>query len=97
MSIYCSLLFAMNVEFHVLVVCLPGYTKGYGTGNCVPCPRGTYKNITGNHACQSCPHGMYSTVEGDTDDSNCVNCNNVVNQFSNGLQCGMCFHFFLTH
>ena len=80
----------MNIEFTVLGVCLPGYTKAYGTGNCVPCPPGTYKNITGNQPCQNCSTGMYGTMEGETDDSKCVNCmGTVVENLSGGIECGM--------
>ena len=71
-------------------MCLSGYTKEIGTGNCIRCPSGTYKNSMGNHPCQSCPSGMYSTMEGETDDSNCVTClGTVVNSLSGGIDCGM--------
>ena len=75
---------------HFSGVCLPGYNKQFGTGNCVLCSTGTFKNSTGNHPCQSCPPGMYSTMEGQTDDSNCVNCSGtVVDNLNGGIDCDM--------
>ena len=64
-------------------VCLAGYTKEFGTGNCVLCPRGTY-NSTGNHPCQICPIEMYSMLQGETDYCSGA----AINQFSNGVECG---------
>ena len=69
---------------------MAGYTKEIGTGNCVLCPSGTFKDITGNHPCQSCPPGMYSTMKGETDDSNCVNCSGtILDNLNGGVDCGM--------
>ena len=53
--------------------CDEGYTLSDG-GECVMCPPGYFKNVTGSAACDSCPVGTYNSLSRATSDAFCSPC-----------------------
>ena len=49
-------------------VCLEGYMIDSDSGNCVPCPKGTYSDTENSASCTSCPEGE-TTPGNRTDDA----------------------------
>lgn len=52
--------------------CVAGFSRN-GSGACVPCFPGSFKNVTGDGACSLCPPGTYEPRYGAVD-SPCVSC-----------------------
>ena len=61
--------------------CNVGYTGPNGTGPCVECAVGTYKNALGSVACTSCPAGQYQPELAAISASSCITC--AADTFSN--------------
>jgi hypothetical protein len=54
--------------------CIPGYynTVSNAAPVCEPCPAGTFKNESGNHACTLCPAGTYQPLWGMVSAEACI-------------------------
>ena len=57
----------------ILVKCGAGFTSSdaAGSSECIPCPRGTYKQLLDNSECLACPTASTTSKEGETDVSKC--------------------------
>lgn len=53
-------------------LCAPGYT--FALEGCSVCPRGSYKDWTGNENCRLCNAGTYSVLIGATRNDTCTPC-----------------------